>query len=138
MENKKYSDKFQQSSLKKKPVYYTINKSTSLKLQSILQLKNEIKTDVSVTNDELLDKVTKIFDKKIRSLNDIQSIANYLETLKEFIVFIKSSHINYRDLLVLISCFLKYNNIRKNEILFRFGKNILKFRRKRWIILHYI
>ena len=108
-----------------------ISHSTILKVQSFTKTKINTVAENSNKNEELLDKIISIFDKKIRSLTDIQFIAVYLETLKDFTAFIKTNNVHYQDLLIHISCYLKLSTIPKNRTLFRFGKDHIKLKEKK-------
>ena len=111
----------------------------SKKTTSINQSKNDIIVELDNKREDILDKILKLLEKKVKNINDIHIIANYLSTLYEFSLFIKETHKDaYQDLLVQIACSLKSISYKKNDIIFRYGIYLkLSQRRTRKYLLHY-
>ena len=71
--------------------------------------------------DNLIDTIKKIMIKKTFSIGDVHCIAHYLNTLDEFVNYIKSNHENYHDLIHEIALYIKGIFYNKNDIIVKYG-----------------
>lgn len=101
--------------------------NTIISPETGIAIVNEKKTDLKKIENihEDFEKCLKIMSKTIRTVNEIQLLANFLGTLDEFTKLIKASNENQQELLFSTSCTLRHELAFKNRIVFKYGNILL-------------
>lgn len=73
-------------------------------------------------SNEYLEKCLTIMRKHIKTINEIQILANYLSQLDDLSSLLESSNKNCREILVLTSCALRHEFTSKSRIILKYGK----------------